>query len=120
MSMQNRVLVIGETYTIPVTFYDEDGTTAYDMTNYVGMLRLRAKGTNGAVYVERLTSTAAQFTWTVQASGTGSWLFKSNESLTAGLYDASVWIYDTSSPIVRRQVGGTTTYEIKVPDTGSF
>jgi len=117
--MHGRTIVIGCTYTVPVRVINTDGSP-YDMTNRTLTLRLRTLGATGAVVYERDSDTAAEFTWTDQSLGRGTWLWKSNESLTAGEYDADVYINDTSSPTVRQQVGGLTRYTIKAPDTGTF
>lgn len=117
MSMHDFTRVNGTTQSIGVSFLDTDGS-AYDMSNKFGLIRLSRSTQTGVEYT-RLTSTAAQFTWGVQASGTGTWLWKSNETHTVGVYKAEAFIYDASSPIVRRKVGEAT-YTIVNPETGSW
>ena len=121
MSEPDRIIVIGCSYDFPFTF-TLDGV-AYPMTAKTGLLRLRSEGDPGTVDIERDTDTAAQCTWTSQAGGTGTWHWKSNESLTPGTYLAEVYTYDTSTPVERRltnESDGPTRYRIIEPRTGDL
>jgi len=121
MSEPDRTIRLGVSYVFPAAF-TTDGV-AKDMTGLVGRMVLLHE--NGTTTITRLTSTAAQFTWTTQSSGTGTWLWKSNESLTTGKYTGQVFVEDASSPIERDLTNddedeGRFYYTIIDPETGSL
>jgi len=121
MSQPDRIIRLGVSYDFGETFTNDGGT--YDMTGKVGRLRLLHE--DGTTTITRLTSTAAQFTWTDQSAGTGTWHIESNEDLTTGKYVGQIYVEDASSP-VERDLGnedednGRFYWTIIDPETGSF
>ena len=117
--MHPQSIVRGTTLYIPVSFLDDDGT-ALSMTSRSAQLRLTREGSTTATY-SRDTGDASEFAWTVQASGTGAWLFLPTESLTLGRYVAEVYLTDASvSPTEVHLVGGPVTYTVRLPWTGAL
>lgn len=91
-------LIIGGYYEIPGVFRDAD-ENAIDMTvaDRIGKLWLIPIG--GSVALQLSTENAADWTWSVQASGSGYWLFTTarTSALDAGPYVAEVRYEDGAS-----------------------
>ena len=119
MSINEREIIIGETKDYEAKFIEDNAPKP--MTGLTGELRLLHS--DGSTLIQRYTSTAAQFTWTDQAKGTGTWHWLSNESFTTGTYRAEVWFYDGATPKDRRKTckrEEPAEYKISNPVTGVF
>lgn len=117
--MNPQVIIQGCTLYVPVSFQDDDGT-ALDMTSRTAEMRLTPYGATTPTYL-RNTSDTAEFVYTSQSGGTGTWKFLPTETFAAGRYRSEVYLTDTSvSPNEKHLVGGPVEYVVRVPITGAL
>jgi spore coat protein U-like protein len=120
--MLNRTIILATTTHVPATFLDEDGN-AIDMSvnSRVARLRLSARGTASVSYTLDTTD-SGEFTWDdgTGVSGTGKWLFQSDDIFTAGEYDATVVYTDPAQSPDDVHLLGTAVYTFATPKTGAL
>jgi hypothetical protein len=116
--MNPQVIIQGYTLYVPASFQDDDGT-ALDMTSRTAELRIMAYGATTPTYL-RNTSDSAEFAWTSQSGGTGTWKFLPTETFTVGRYRAEVALTDTSvTPNEKHPIGGPVEYVVRAAVTGA-
>jgi hypothetical protein len=118
--MLSRTIILKTTVSVPMQFLDENGYGIdHSVNSRVTTLRLTPVGSTTPSYT-RLTTTSAQFTWTAQTTGEGTWLFKSDESLTAGDYKASIVYTDPADTPDTVILLGEATWTLRNPETGAL
>jgi hypothetical protein len=118
--MLNRVIVIGATTHIPVTFIGDDGYGIdFTVGSRVARLRLTVRGATAPTYTLDTTD-SGEFSWTSQADGEGEWLFESDDVFAAGDYVASVVYTDPAQTPDDVFLLGEATYTIRNPNTGAL
>jgi len=95
----DRKIIRGNSYTWLEQF-TQDGV-AKNMTGLSGFFRMLSA--DGVTLVERDTDDATEFTWDVQASGSGQWdwTIAQTEALTVGVYMGEIFESDTG-PVTER------------------